>query len=124
MTAVLEPEVIVTLPEPARDCQELDAAGLVLERAANIIKQRGWCQGAFTDSYGRVCAVGALRLAAGGSITTGLTSIQIEVVLAAAIRLLKLVDAGETNLAWWNDISGRTKEAVITAMQCAARLKE
>lgn len=40
----------------------------VYEQAADLIDQRGWAQGQFVDCDGKICAEGALNLAAFGEV--------------------------------------------------------
>jgi hypothetical protein len=43
----------------------------VLRDAAGVIESRGWCQGKASDTFGRVCAIGAIWTAATGDAYGG-----------------------------------------------------
>lgn len=40
----------------------------VLERAADLIEERGWAQGQYEDPDGCLCTIGAVRVAIAGSV--------------------------------------------------------
>lgn len=83
----------------------------VLERAADVLDERGWCQGRLSDDDKRVCARGAIDLA---------TCWFVEAV-SAEDALQAHVGAVVTT---WNDDASRTKTEVQAAMrECAAELR-
>lgn len=55
------PVVTVDLPDPTFTSKD------VLLLAADVIEKRGWCRGYFEHNSGRVCTLGAMRLATGGT---------------------------------------------------------
>lgn len=52
-------EILYAAPEPV-------LGNAVLARAADVIRERGWCRDAFQNDQGQVCAIGAIRIAVGG----------------------------------------------------------
>jgi len=87
------------------------------ERAAALIETRGWYQGDYvepgTTGQGRVCAIGAIYLAAGYRPTSihapshvGRTIEELEKKLGRALSV-------------WNDTSGRTKAEVLALLRDA-----
>ena len=92
----------------------------ILNRAADIIEQTGWTQGAIAlDAAGNptsalspaavcFCTIGAIRKAAGGHHR----------VSFYANNILK-TRLGIRDTAVWNDTAGRTKEEVIAALRGA-----
>jgi hypothetical protein len=95
-------------PKPADKPVELDETGKVLMRAAEIVRERGWCQLDYEDDQGRVCAAGALYAASGDEWPY--------VAMGRRRLAASLGRAVET----WNDVPGRTKEEVIEALERAA----
>ena len=79
-----------------------------LERAANLIRERGWVQGCYTTDDGAMCASTAIYLATGStSIHTALQSVQ-----------RKLLARGwQRGLIAWNDVDGRTKDEVLALLE-------
>jgi hypothetical protein len=79
-------------------------------KAAEIIEQRGWCQGYYCTRDGAVCVLGALNVAAG--------------LDAEDVSGCDLIDDainevfGYESAANWNDAISRTKAEVL------ARLRE
>lgn len=84
----------------------------VLLKAAEIIEERGWCQGSYNKETGEVCAKGGLRKAVGWPHQDG------EGYYGALDALYTLIGAG--TILSWNDTPGRTKSDVITALRQAA----
>jgi hypothetical protein len=94
---------------------------LTLNRAADIIEQTGWTQGAFAiDAAGNpvtalsptatcYCTIGAIRKAAGG---------HTRVIARANAALCEHLGIRDT--ADWNDTAGRTREEVVAALRGAA----
>lgn len=96
--------------------------GIILERAADIIDERGWYQGGYEARDGRVCAAGAIRLATGLAAIPPIEDTET-VVLNAAYRALEA--ALPTHyISTWNDWPHQTKEQVTgTLRQIAAQLQ-
>jgi hypothetical protein len=84
----------------------------VLDKAAKIIEERGWCQGkeAFR-SGGPTCAAVAIGIAA--PVGTGLRG-------QAERFLHHWLTPTPRNVIFWNDAPGRTADEVITALRSAA----
>lgn len=99
----------------------------ILNKAAEVIEERGWMQGASQDPFGTaVCAMAALRIARGlpplpmGDEDT--TS--VEEVDAAADEFERHVIA-EFDVVNWNDRVATSAEQVTTALrECAAELSK
>ena len=80
----------------------------ILAEAARLV-ERGWCQGTYRDTDGRVCLVGALNEASGRPCT----------YLDEAWNAVCLeIPQGPSD---WNDTPGRTAEEVATALRNAKR---
>lgn len=99
----------------------------ILLKAAEIIEERGWCQGNPRD--GRICVMKAIELATGiepdgftavnyGPVTDHPASQQLLAYLGLPPKQL-----GLSTLWQWNDNENRTKAEVIQALRDAA-LKE
>lgn len=77
----------------------------VLARAGDVIRQRGWCRDAFEDALGRVCAIGAIRVALGDP-ALGSASMDTFGMHDAAMVLMDRIaeDSGKShNISSWND---------------------
>jgi len=86
----------------------------VLDKAADVIVERGWCQGQFRNSAGQVCALAAVHTAAR---TTPFTWVADEALGIIRKRV-------GMSVAYWNDAPERTADEVITALrECAASLR-
>lgn len=77
-----------------------------LRRAAQIIRERGWCQGEIEDRRGRVCLINAMALA--------------DVNTPTAQDRVKAATGNPTWLHEWNNARGRTAAEVIDALERAA----
>lgn len=103
----------------------LDDTGKVLLDAAGYIEEHGWCKRTLRARDGRVCAIGAIRMAAAATALEP-QSLAEEVIVAARIEqkvmsaAWRLSDHIGDNVAIWNDRAKRTKEEVITALREAA----
>jgi hypothetical protein len=92
--------------------KDLPAGNLVLLEAADLLRERGWCQHFLSDG-GRFCAEGAIRKAAEGTLAkTSLKFIQARGLLKKHL--------GAKYIAVWNDDPRRTKKQVIEALEAAA----
>lgn len=86
-----------------------------LNRAADMIEERGWAQReGWANEGGPLCLEGGIEAAT--SITTRRDFIACPAYRAVADYL----NYGEKPLYWWNDQRGRTKEEVIEALRGAA----
>ncbi len=82
----------------------------ILLKAADILREYGWCQDAIEHPDGRRCALGAIAMAAR---VLGLKE------YFHAERAMEKMLPNET-VPSWNDAPGRTAEEVIEAMEKAA----
>lgn len=77
----------------------------VLLGAAEVIAERGWCQGRYLDSSGAVCIEGSLRRAAQPSH---------DHLFEACLAVDRNVGR---DIVAWNDAPGRTAEEVIAKLR-------
>ena len=77
--------------------------GTILNAAADLIEQRGWCQYQFTRGE-QLCLVGAIAKAMEGAPHAS--------VMAYFQKRQRIMNA-----VHWNDRTGRTKEQVIAALR-------
>lgn len=97
----------------------------VLTRAADVIDERGWCQGEAWAPGGQVCAHGAIWEALGidridydqGELTTGARP-----VFGAACDAIRRHIGPGRSVTGWNDEPGRTKDDVTAALRAAAKV--
>lgn len=88
-----------------------------LRRAAELIRERGWCQGVQEDDKRRLCVMGALHTAVHGSHF----KIGYPLVSAARAQLEQFVQINSRDDAVdWNNHVERTKAQVIAALEGAA----
>ena len=96
----------------------------VLRHAALIIEERGWHQGHYISGDGKVCALGAIVLALGGSFdATGGPKYKSFTDYAQASEMVSdyLTGGGPIyGVADWNDRQGRTAAQVTAALRAAA----
>lgn len=106
----------------------------ILTRAAAIIGERGHTQGTYIDQHGRVCAIGAIRVATAEA--AGVTGATLQVAAAGQLNLADwdtaasaaghdAVDAAQRTAAEsilvWNDRPGRTTHEVQALLRRAAK---
>lgn len=90
----------------------------ILDHAAEVIEEQGWCQGTLRNRAGRVCAQGAIGVA--GCRVFDFSSLRNEAVRHAIIALDNHVGTAASR---WNDQPGRTEADVIEALRrCAKEL--
>jgi len=103
----------------------------LLQRAADIITERGWHQGNYTDPKGcGVCALGAIHIAYAEAksrphpflYVSGLSKWAEDPPLKAAYDGLR--DQIGDWISDWNDEEGRTAEEVMAAFRAAAEAAE
>ena len=98
----------------------------ILDKAADLIEQRGWAQGYFVDHRGGLCARGAIYAACG-----------MEPDPDPHVRIVEWPGWNPADPAWdalcqldtavddfaemWNDAPERTKEEVVSALRAAAQ---
>lgn len=99
-----------------RHLTELDDASRLLLRAADIIESHGWCQNSYTSAGGKLCLLGAVKVA------RGLTPEDAEDTEALVERACErvYVSLGLRRVHIWNDEPGRTKEEVIAKLRSVA----
>lgn len=103
------------------------------ERAAAVIDERGWTHGTMFDYTGRVCAVGAMWLAAGWTEKDALEDVgdhdpAIYVwdkrVLAPALGLAFPEEFGKYGVMWsWNDRHLTTIDVNAAGTEVARKLR-
>lgn len=79
-----------------------------LENAATLLRERGWCQHAGEDGYGRLCAVYALNF-----VTR--TASRYDAAKRALRRHI-----GRRDIPRWNDATDITSGRVTAALEAAA----
>ena len=89
---------------------------LLLERAADLIEQRGHCKNAVEDSKGRMCIIGALTNIAQSHNYNGFVEAKGKLILHLGLK-----NDGGMSLVNWNNTFNTTKEEVIVACRAAAR---
>jgi hypothetical protein len=111
----------------------------LLARAAEVITERGWYQGSWTNDEGCVCTWGALNVAAAEAAGLDLDAEApkppdpdffparlYNVYVAAEMDLLNAISGGRDDvdgcrgIAEWNDTPGRTQDEVQDLLRCAA----
>jgi hypothetical protein len=86
--------------------------GDVIRRTKEVLLERGWCQNALEDAWGRVCLVGAFDVATSGDVRMGphrWTEDVLDAYDAIAGRC-----AGPWNC--WNNAPERTFEEVVALL--------
>lgn len=98
----------------------------VFRRAAEVIQERGHAKDVFESETGAVCAVGALRIAAGYDVHNGLGLEPWEAVRFLSPRICSnTTDEDPTErVADWNDAWDRSEAEVIEALRDAATAAE
>ena len=111
-----ERHVTTTIEEPMvlLPTQPLIEPDPVLLRAAEIVRERGLCQGPWREG-GPLCAAGAVGVAAGD---LGLSRTEMEGVVVRFARALGGSAADDVHS--WNDASGRSAGEVAGALERAA----
>lgn len=96
---------------------------VVLRRAADVIRVRGWHQGAYQGKDGCVCALGALNLAAGRLAHSDWFLYPDAGDAAEALRRHLRVNGliTDQSIDEWNDESCRTVDEVLDALEGAAK---
>jgi hypothetical protein len=92
--------------------------GDVLRKARQLIVERGWCQGQPEDVDGRLCAIGAINLAAGMRPREGSPAAW------DARWFLQCVIGTENGVTPWNDHPHRRAGDVLKAIETAAALAD
>ena len=89
----------------------VDEVGQVLLRAADILRESGWCRYRTRREDGARCAIGAIGEAAAGSGRK---------YIYAYDRMADALGIRDIGIGFWNDRPERTKEQVIEAFERAA----
>jgi len=87
----------------------------VLAKARALLVKRGWVQGLAIDEMGRLCTVGACKIAAGG----GANDVRWPVAAAAAAAVLERSLDLDEEVSEWNDRTERTLDEVLAAFDRA-----
>lgn len=101
----------------------------ILLKAADILKERGWTQDAFTKRGGSVCLLGALNradnLAADGcSVLKGSGRLGVQFTEARILAEAKIIENIYIgSIPCWNDNDGRTKKDVLDVLYKVAGVK-
>ena len=94
----------------------------ILDRAADLIEERGWTQGWYCGPTGELCAAGAMFVAIGlrpAGWTAPEHPAHRRAMVAFERHLMDTFDYfGAHN---WNDEPGRTQAEVVNALRAAAR---
>ena len=85
----------------------------VYRRAAEVLTERGWCQDDTEDESGRLCAIGAIRVADGSPADGGDDQDRDDELLRPLHHHVGLISA-------WNDTPGRTVAEVVDALVSVA----
>jgi len=87
-------------------------------RAADVIRERGWCQETCMDEKGSVCLLGALLTADGIDLLAAevVSCSYLERVTERAIER----HINHDSVPGWNDKEGRTVEEVIAVLEATA----
>lgn len=101
----------IETPAPVR---ELDDVSRRLLRAAEIIRERGWCQGAL-ERNGAHCVLGAINFASSGNYMD-----RDGIGQDAFSRLGAHLKVSCQGVVSWNNAPRRTASEVIAALEAAA----
>lgn len=109
------------LPEVSPISPVIDDVGQRLLAAAQIIRERGWCQGDYSDARGAVCTLGALLVVDSWKVGDREAIWKFEdLPLHEACRLRFQKYLGIDFTPQWNDAPGRTVDDVLAALTSAA----
>lgn len=95
----------------------------LLERAADLLDERGWHQGDYIGPDGCLCALGAIYTAVCGQVPDlddPLRGYGNTMVTTAESRAAAELPPGWPSLSLWNDEPGRTKTEVQALLRRAA----
>ncbi len=100
----------------------------VLDRAADLMEERGWYRGFFISDDGAVCHLGAIYAAAGRHVhrqSTGGTWFRVIDDRVDEPRRAVYWDCmaiGEASIPAWNDIRCQSKDEAVAKLREAARM--
>lgn len=80
----------------------------VLAKARAIIEQRGWAQHTLCDDDGRVCAMGAIRMASKGNVND-----EDDAAWELGRRIHNTPEWDGLSIPGWNDQHGQTEDGVL-----------
>lgn len=86
----------------------------ILNGAADVLDEKGWCQGRYQNDKGEYCPAGAM-------IHYADSLLELEGVKGVDIAMRILHDEVNNYVTSWNDKPERTKEEVISALRSAAQ---
>jgi len=87
----------------------------VLNKAADLIEERGWAQGAYENASGGLCVLGAIRKAADLDPPMIIAGVSLDAACAFNRHI------GADNLVGdWNDAEGRTSGEVVAIFRAVA----
>jgi hypothetical protein len=95
----------------------------ILNKAADVIDERGWTQGEYENCAGGVCARGAIFVAVGLNPLAAAFGSDSAACSDAEYTSVRFRNWLGVMISGWNDDSGRTPEQVTSALrECAAAL--
>lgn len=98
----------------------------ILLKATEVLQTRGFCQGVFVDSQRRVCARGAIHVAAGHAPGWGGHALEDPLVQEAETKAGQYLFPNDIGPGWpeklarWANEPGRTTQEVMQALIGAA----
>lgn len=104
------------LPKTDHTPAELDEASLLLLKTAGVIEERGWCQNSYGDKQGRLCILGAMRVA----LKLPLRDFCGAIPPAGDEAMDRLSRHIGNRPHKWNDAQGRTQAEVVAKLRAVA----
>lgn len=96
----------------------------ILERANEVLDERGWCQHQTMNARGQVCAVGAIQEASRFWGRALPRRSDLAPYLEAVLLLGAAIGIHMGDVPIWNDMPGRSEEDVHLAFKQAIRMAE
>jgi len=98
----------------------MDVSELAM-KTIELLEDKGWTQGHYTNDDGQHCLVGAIFTTADGhDSSTEYDSISANLIDELVIAARRKYDSPSLiSLTWWNDQPNRTKEEVIDLLLTA-----
>ena len=78
-----------------------------LFKVADVIRERGWCQGQMFNRAGNVCIIGAINVA-------------WDTDLISAWTVMERLNRYTNGITRWNDAPGRTVDEVLALIEAVA----
>ncbi len=91
----------------------------VLERAADILEQNGWCRRSYEDSRGHHCVLGAIGVARYGNAYIAFDSPEHQFLKHALVA-----DYGKSGVIAWNDAQRDGRKVVRFIRRAARKLRK